>query len=199
MDTQTIERALLAVGELLAEQGEPTSVVIIGGAALHLLGIVQRTTRDVDVVAFTERPDSHDALRRPPDPFPPALDSAVRQVAKDFDLPTGWLNRGPAGQWDVGLPAGFLERITWRQFASLDVGIAGRLDLIFLKIEAAADQPDSRNRHFEDLLALRPAPREVERAVAWAKEKNVGPEYHAFIDKLASHVRSRLEGNARQA
>jgi hypothetical protein len=44
-----IERALSAVGELLSVEGKRVHVVIVGGAALNLLRIVQRSTRDVDL------------------------------------------------------------------------------------------------------------------------------------------------------
>jgi hypothetical protein len=51
---QDVEEALQAVGELLADDDERFSIVVIGGAALQLLGIVSRTTHDVDVVAFAQ-------------------------------------------------------------------------------------------------------------------------------------------------
>jgi len=47
-----IDIALTRVGDLLAADGERFAVVVLGGAALNLLGVVDRTTRDVDVVAF---------------------------------------------------------------------------------------------------------------------------------------------------
>jgi len=41
-----IESALAAVGELLAHRGASCSVVVLGGAALNLQGIVDRPTID---------------------------------------------------------------------------------------------------------------------------------------------------------
>ena len=46
-----IEKALDALGELLTAEGTEFGIVVLGGAALNLLGIVERTTRDVDVLA----------------------------------------------------------------------------------------------------------------------------------------------------
>lgn len=40
-----IERGLVAVGELLAAEGVEVGVVVVGGTALNLLGLVQRTPR----------------------------------------------------------------------------------------------------------------------------------------------------------
>ena len=183
-----IEAALQAVGELLQADGQPMSIVILGGAALNLLGIVSRTTRDVDIVAVTETPGDRAHLARPPKPLPGPLQKAIDQVARDFDLPPNWLNRGPAGQWDVGLPPGFADRLEWRTYAGLDVGIADRVDLILFKLEAAADQPDSDSRHFDDLVHLDPTDEELRRAAEWAREKNVGAEYHSIIERVVAHV-----------
>ena len=47
-----VEQALRLVGELLAAEGHEYAVIILGGAALNLLGIVERTTADVDILAF---------------------------------------------------------------------------------------------------------------------------------------------------
>jgi len=46
-----IEDALALVGERLAHAGAPVTIVIVGGAAMNLLGFVDRPTIDVDVLA----------------------------------------------------------------------------------------------------------------------------------------------------
>jgi hypothetical protein len=53
-DSREIEAALRAVGELVEAAGEYYAIVIVGGAALNLLGIVERSTRDVDILAFAK-------------------------------------------------------------------------------------------------------------------------------------------------
>ncbi len=186
--TDDIELALRRVGELLEADGERFSVVVIGGAALQLLGIISRATRDVDIVAFAASPAELRDLRRPPEPLPRALASAIAQVARDFGLPENWMNRGPAAQWDIGLPPGFSERVHWRRYGGLDIGLADRLDLICLKLEAAADQPTDDSRHFRDLIALACTDDELTKAAAWARTKNVGAEYHAILDRVLEHV-----------
>lgn len=186
--SESLEKALLMVGELLHADGESASVVIIGGAALNLLGIVRRTTRDVDVVAMSSEP-AGGQLFRPPQPFPEPLERAIATVARDLGLPANWLNGGPASQWDVGLMDGFGERLHWKSYASLHVGIADRYDLIHFKLEASADQPASdNNRHLDDLLMLHASDEELGAAAAWVKAKNAGPEYHAIVDKVCEHV-----------
>src|SRR5258708_9939520 len=78
-----IELALLRVGELLAAAGEPHAIVIVGGAALGLLGVVARATRDVDILAFV-RPSGRRAgtLLPPPAPLPASLQAAIPTVAR---------------------------------------------------------------------------------------------------------------------
>jgi hypothetical protein len=185
-----IDNALQAVGELLAADDQRIGIVVIGGAALNLLGVIDRATRDVDIVAVTAVPGHTENLARPPQPLPAELTSAIKQVARDFGLPENWMNRGPAGQWDVGFPRGFAGRVKWRTYGGLDVGLADRLDLICFKLEAAADQPSSDSRHFRDLVALNPSDEEIAVASKWAHEKNVGREYETIIDRVIAHVTS---------
>jgi hypothetical protein len=134
---QDVEEALQAVGELLADDDERFSIVVIGGAALQLLGIVNRTTHDVDVVAFAEPTIRSVPLIRPPHPLPAPLVRAIRAVARDRGLGENWLNGDPGGQWDnpSPLPPGFESRIRWQSFGGLEVGIADRFDLVHFKLE----------------------------------------------------------------
>jgi hypothetical protein len=43
--------AIRAVGELLAAEGETVRIVVVGGAALILGGLVTRLTEDVNIIA----------------------------------------------------------------------------------------------------------------------------------------------------
>ncbi len=74
-------------------------------AALLALGLGQRATRDVDVVALLEVGRLVSAVDLPPD-----LVTARDRVARDFGVPPGWLNSGPAAMLQLGLPRGFEER-----------------------------------------------------------------------------------------
>lgn len=46
-----LEEALHALGQVLLARGEAYDVVVIGGGALLLLGLVARPTKDLDAVA----------------------------------------------------------------------------------------------------------------------------------------------------
>lgn len=50
--TSDIEIALNRVGEQLAFDRHRFSIVIVGGSAMNLLGLVNRATSDVDSIAF---------------------------------------------------------------------------------------------------------------------------------------------------
>jgi len=75
MDIQfSLDRALTATGELLARRGQTAAIVVVGGTALNLLGVIERFTSDVDVIAIgTPRKDNPPKIIGPPDPLPAPL------------------------------------------------------------------------------------------------------------------------------
>ncbi len=180
-----IERALAAVGDLLAAEGHTAAIVIVGGAALNLLGVVARSTRDVDVLAVATAPGK--ALRRP-EPLPAPLAKAVARVARDLELSPDWLNAQVAGQWDTGLPPGLETRVAWKRYGGLAVGIADRRDIVFFKLYAAADDVGTQSRHFQDLLALAPTAEELGAAASWVKEQDPSPDFGAVVDQVVRHA-----------
>jgi hypothetical protein len=161
-----IERALSAVGELLAADQEEVRVVVVGGAALNLLGTVARATRDVDVIALGV--GKGEAVRLVlPEELPTALSRAIATVARDLDIPVDWMNTMVASQWRTGLPPRMNEGIQWRRFGGLLVGLPSRFPLICLKLYAAADQRGPESRHYQDLVALKPGAGELSAAAEW--------------------------------
>lgn len=190
MDTHfTLDRALGAVGEILERRSQTAAIVVVGGTALNLLGVVDRFTRDVDVIAIaTPNPKGAPGHIRPPDPLPNALQEAVQTVSRDLRLPADWLNTTVAMQWKTGLPPGFPTRVHWQRHAGLWIGLAGRLDLIHLKLYAAADDVGPQSRHFQDLLALRPTFAELSQARDWIKTQDGSPEMAEIVDQVIAHV-----------
>jgi len=191
-----VNEALRLVGELLAAEGHHYAVAILGGAALNLLGIVDRTTTDVDILAFAEpnagTAPKRNSLREPPEPMPEPLIRAARTVARDLELDPNWLNAGPALQWRAGLPPGLEQRVEWRQYAGLWVGVVARYDLIFFKLFAAADSAGTHSVHYQDLLALRPSTSELDAAAAWVRTQDASPDFADILDLVVRHVRKTL-------
>lgn len=192
-DSSAIEDALRRVGELLAYEGHSYAIVILGGAALNLLGIVERPTTDVDILAFARDGRAETGLlHEPPEPMPAPLQEAIRTVGRDLGLDPNWLNAGPALQWRAGLPPGLAERVRWRRYDSLDVGIVDRYDLVFFKLFASADAPGPRSVHYRDLLALRPTAAELSSAADWVRTQDAAPEFAAIVAKVVRHARHDL-------
>lgn len=184
-----IERALSAVGDLLAADGEDVRVVVVGGAALSLLGTIERATRDVDVIALGVVSAATVRLV-PPKSLPVALERAIATVARDLDIPPNWMNTVVASQWSTGLPPRFGEGVGWRRFGGLWVGLPGRFALTCLKLYAAADQPGPESRHFQDLLALKPSAEELAAAAEWIATQD--PTIGEIVAKVIAHALSQL-------
>jgi len=70
-----------ALSEHLAARGRDYEPVVAGGSALLALELIQRTTQDVDIVAFRQAGSLSKA-----DPLPPDLTEACNRVASDFGL-----------------------------------------------------------------------------------------------------------------
>lgn len=163
--------------------------MVVGGATLNLLGIVQRTTNDVGVIARAFR-DVEGVLRlSQAEPFPTSLQHAIRTVARDFGLPENWMNAEVGAQWVQGLPPWILDDITWRPYGHLDVGLVGRRTLIALKLFAAVDS-GPRSVHVQDLLALAPTDEELEGARGWVVTQDANENFDSMISRVIEHVRS---------
>jgi hypothetical protein len=169
------DEALSLLDRRLSLAGSPRfRIVVCGGTALLAMGLHERTTRDVDIVA----------LAADPAPLPVEIVRAASEVADDLGLPENWLNNGPSsgdgGLFRLGLPDGFTERLTWRTFGRhLDVAFIGRLDQIHFKLYAAIDQ--SGSYHASDLQVLDPADDELLAAIAWARSHDPSPGFHECV------------------
>jgi hypothetical protein len=182
-----IEELLTALGAHLAEGGNSAGIVVVGGSSLAVMGWLERTTQDIDVIAQAKREGGAWVLAAP-DPLPAHLVAAVALVARDFGLPGDWLNTTIGAQWSRGLPPGFLEEIEWRQYGTLHVGFAGRRGLISLKLFAAVDQ-GPRSVHFQDLLALSPTDSELEQAAEWVLAQDAAEGFPVLVEEVVAHVR----------
>ena len=183
-----IERVLSALGEqldILAEQ--PVELLVCGGSALNVLGLVQRATKDVDILAYVKRGKTGGISFAKVEPLSDALMMASRKVARDFDLPENWINPGPTSAVDFGLPDGIMERVTTREFGpKLTVHFLGRYDQIHFKLYASVDQ--GAGKHFDDLLALNPAADELEQAARWSMTHDVSKQYRQILKELLSYI-----------
>jgi hypothetical protein len=144
--------------------------------------VIARPTRDVEMVAL-RTPGGLDK----PDPLPDALRTARDRVAHDFSLSPDWLNAGPSSLLDLGLPAGFVERLVSREFGpALAVYFASRLDQIHFKLYALVDQ--GPGKHEEDLRALTPTADELQEAVRWTRTQDPSEGFEQTLRRVLSHL-----------
>lgn len=182
-DSGAAVRAGLSLLEaaLEAQGAGPYEIVVIGGAALSVMGIGIRSTKDVDVLALRQGP-TH--LRVPTlvkrKPLPEPLLAAAAAVADALGLSPEWLNAGPADLLDHGLPGGFESRLTAEFFGpQLTVWFPSREDLIYLKTYAAADT--GIGRHTEDLQALKPSCEELLAGANWARSQDPSEAFREML------------------
>jgi hypothetical protein len=187
-DTRLITRALEAVGELLEDEGAQAAIVVVGGTALNLLGVVERATFDVDVIARAEGLATGTLLLRPASPLPEALSRAATRVARDFGLPPSWMNAEVSAQWSQGLPPITLEETTWRTFGGLTIGLVGRRPMVALKLFAAVDR-GRQSVHVQDLLALTPTDEDLDQAADWVKGQDASLDFGGMVEEVIRHVR----------
>jgi hypothetical protein len=187
-DKTEIEKILSALGELLDSMNAAIpELIVCGGSALNVLGLVNRTTKDVDVVAFAAKTNQQNNQFEKADPFPEKLLEASRKVARDFNLPENWLNPGPTSAVDFGLPEGLMERVETRTFGkSLTIHFLSRFDQICFKLYAAVDQ--GIGKHYSDLVSLKPDAEELERAARWSMTHDVSQEYRQSVKELLKHM-----------
>lgn len=179
-----LEEALTTLGQVLQDRDEAYDVVVIGGGALLLLGLIERPTKDLDAVA---RVEGERWLRA--EPFPAGLTRAIEDVAAALDLEDDWLNRGPAGLVDLGVPDGFEERASVRACGTLIIRLAAVEDLVAFKLYAAADHWPDRSKHLADLRRLEPTREGLIAAAKWCRTHNPS---EGFRDMLLLPVLAEL-------
>jgi len=170
--------ALAALGRKLDECGtEPVSLLMCGGAALNISGLLTRLTADVDVLGAMH---ANGELGEMPDWIYPL----AAEVAEELGLERHWLNDAAASVASMGLPSGILLRATRHDLGKrLQVAIISRLDLIALKCFAALN-PGVGEKHLGDLVDLHPLSEEMSFACVWLLNRPTSPEFRAAVRQL---------------
>ncbi len=189
-----LEEALDTLGAVLEGRGLSHGLLVAGGSSLLLLGLIDRPTADLDVIGLAA-----DGTYVKADHLPPTLAEAVRDVAAVLELAPTWLNNGPAALMDLGLPAGYADRVERRRYGTLDVHIPAREDLVCFKLYAAVDQ-GPRSKHFQDLLDMAPTPAELSAAASWCRSHDPSSGFdadlRAALAQLASLLHARGDEDA---
>jgi hypothetical protein len=175
-----LEEALRTLGEVLDSRGLSSRILVVGGSSLLLLGLIDRPTADLDVIG-TAVGDHYVKAELIPEP----LATAARDVGAALGLGANWLNAGPASLFDFGLPEGFETRIVVRRYASLEVHVPGRVDLLCFKLYAAVDHSGVReSKHLVDLRDMQPTGDELLRAARWTRTHDPSEGFKKELIKI---------------
>ncbi len=181
----SIDQVLKRLAALMEDAGSPSvGLLVCGGAALNVLGILKRGTRDIDVICVVEDVGSEVHFIKS-DKLPWDLPRFVDDIARDLGLAMKdrkgnplqddqkWLNLGPHRLLDFGLPEGIEERLTKRQYNSaLTVYFIGRKDQIHLKLYACLIS-HREAVHTQDLYKIDPTEDEMRAAVSWLVSRSI--------------------------
>jgi hypothetical protein len=169
---------LEAFDRYLARRGLRLEAVVIGGAALNLLGVVARVTKDCDIL--------HPRL-------PSEVIEASRAFAADLrrlgeTLQDDWLNNGPASLAPL-LPPGWHDRLRpVFQGQAIELSCLGRDDLLRSKLFALCD----RGIDLSDCVALAPSAEELRAVLPWLEQQDGNPDWPEHVRATLADIASRL-------
>ena len=189
LDFTTLENALIMLGQRLAQQKQHYEVVAIGGGSLVLLGYIDRTTKDLDLVALIESGRLISAK-----PLPQGLLKEIAAIGSALDLGEDWVNGGPTSLLEAGLPEGFEDRLVIRKYDGLTIHFAGRLDQICFKLYAAIDHGPT-SKHFADLKRLEPSHNELLIAQKWCLTQDASIDFSIMLVQALSALGLNVESS----
>jgi hypothetical protein len=183
LSVANLESALANLGQLLQERGFDYEVVAIGGGGLLLLGLLVRSTKDLDLVALIDKGEFI-----PANPLPNPLVQAIQDIAEALNLRKDWVNTGPSDLFTAGLPEGFRGRMDIRRYGGLTIHLAGRFDQICFKLYASVDHGHN-SKHFGDLKSLQPTEAELEEAKRWCITHDVSEGFSCELDTTVNELK----------
>lgn len=175
IEAKLIDKIFKALDRQIAvHNGLPFSIVVCGGTALAALGLVLRTTKDVDVLGEVVHDEQKIEIKKI-DRFPQWFVEASEIVGRDFGLTKYWIDKGPTFQLESGLPLGFVQRLVPKIYGDyLCVYFISRIDQIYFKLFASLDRD---GYHVDDLLNLKPSPDEMLMAAKWVLTQDDSEEF----------------------
>lgn len=157
--------------------------VAIGGAALNLMGVVSRLTKDCDILD----PKLPDWLLKEAAKF------AEGERAKGVVLGDDWLNNGPESLKRT-LPKHWENRLVdLFNGKALKLKTLGREDLLKTKLFAFCD----RDVDVNDCIALRPSEHELAASFQWVSEQDANPMWAKHVEQKFTELKGRLNYGTR--
>ena len=178
---EEIERALSTLSRRMALSGALNlEILCCGASALCVLGLLSRSTLDVDVLGIISDEKEVVACEH----FSPEMETAISESGRELGLSDDWFNGSASTLLQRTLPTGTLERSKKhrKEFGPcLVVRFLDRMDQVALKLFAAMDPKDGQ-RHLRDLEEISPTHSEMLHAVTWMMGWKSN---QAFRDRLA--------------
>ena len=180
---EALEEALRTLGAVLQERQTPFELLAVGGSGLLLLGLINRPTGDLDVIALLQS-----GAFQKLDFLPEPLEIAADQVGGALGLNDRWLNTEPSSLMDFGLPQGWEGRLTTKQYGGLRLHLPSREDQICFKLYAAVDRgPD--DKHYEDLKVLEPTRDELIFGARWTVTHDTSEAFRQMLKECLVSLR----------
>lgn len=162
----------------LHEKDLQFEAVVIGGAALNLLGVVSRFTRDCDVLD----------PKIPAEILVAAKEFAARIRSQGGTLRDDWFNNGPESLKRT-LPKtwqGNLQVLYTGQ--ALRLHTLGRSDLLKSKLFALCDRGTDR----DDCIRLNPTKNELVEALPWVRDQDANVDWPQHVDDTIAELAGAL-------
>ena len=168
---------------------EPVELVSCGGASLNLMGLVSRSTSDVDIICVAEVRAKGNVHLLAGTTLPARLTELIAEVGRELGLKEEWLNFGPAPLMDFGLPHGLETRLKRKTYGRcLALQVIGRFDQIHLKLYAAMDPKTRIETHLGDLMDLEPTEAEAWAAVDWLLKRKTSADFRRKLKRVLDRI-----------
>jgi hypothetical protein len=175
IDTVDARTTIPAFDAFLAERRLTLRATVIGGAALQLMGVIARPTKDCDVLD-------------------PALPAEILRAADEFaarvgeELRPGWFNNGPASLLRTLPPEWADRRQPLYSGAALVLLTLAREDLLRSKLFALVD----RNIDLADCVALAPTREELHALLPWLDAQDGNEQWPEYVRIMLGQLAQEL-------
>jgi hypothetical protein len=85
------------------------------------------------------------------------------------------------------MPLGFMSRVHTRNYMGLTVHLADRFDQICFKLYASVDH-EPLNKHFTDLITLKPSADELKQAKIWCISHDSSEVFEILINEVLENI-----------
>jgi len=165
-----MQKVILEFDEFLAEHGLRFEGIVIGGGALRLLEIVNRATKDIDILD----PEIPEEIKRAASKF-----IIGHTNDKNERLMNDWFNNGPKSLCNL-LPKGWRDRAELCfSGKALSLKTLNRSDLVLSKLFAFCD----RETDLHDLLKMKVTDEELKASESWVKYQDASPLWPPHVEE----------------